>query len=274
MITLYSGTPGSGKSYHALNDIRLALLRKKHVITNIAVDIKKISRKGKRTIGTYKYFDALSFKPIELYKHAHEYHKKGKENQTLLVVDECQLIFNSRDWQKKERSEWVLFFTRHRHLGYNVILLTQFDRFVDRQIRGLFEYEIKHRKVNNFGPFVLLPFTVFILIEYWYGSRTLISKNFMRFKPRLAKLYDSYVMYDEFTAEFKKDASEQTANIEPMLVSGCDGVGVPVAPTPGVGFSRLRSIASLYHQIFIKTKNYLLVKIKYFKRLILRLISR
>ena len=230
MITLYSGTPGSGKSYHAMQDIRRALLRKKNVITNLSIDEKKISRNGKRKIGMFRYIDFFEFDVSELYIHSLAHHTKGKEGQTLLVVDECQIAFNARDWQKKERREWIIFFTRHRHLGYNIILITQFDRFVDRQIRGLFEYEFKHRKVNNFGPFCLLPFTLFIIIEYWYGSRVRVSKSFMVYKPWLARLYDSYSMFDEFKDEYANpSAFEDVPQGLPMRGSG--GEGVPPLPS-------------------------------------------
>ena len=255
MITLYTGTPGSGKSYHALGDIRRALLNKKNVITNVSVDIKKISRNGRRKIGLYKYFDFSDFDIDFLYFHSFERHKKGKEGQTLIVIDECQLVFNARDWQKLQRKEWVSFFTRHRHLGYNVILITQFDRFIDRQIRGLLEYELKHRKVNNFGPFCLLPFTVFIVIEYWYGSKTLVSKHFMMYRRWMGRLYDSYSMYDEFAIKLAAKYAQDKDSVLGMESSPClpmgGGGGVSGVPHPppagwcgGVSFRNAMSFFS------------------------------
>ena len=76
-------------------------------------------------------------------------HKIGKEGQTLVVIDECQIIFNCRDFGRKDRNAWVTFFAQHRKLGFNVILITQSDRMLDRQIRSLVEEEVKHRKLNN-----------------------------------------------------------------------------------------------------------------------------
>ena len=61
------------------------------------------------------------------------------------------------------------FFVQHRKLGYNMILISQNDRQIDRQIRSLFEYEIKHRKVNNFKIGKLIPVSAFASITYWYG---------------------------------------------------------------------------------------------------------
>ena len=73
----------------------------------------------------------------------------------MVVVDECSSIWNARDWNntinKSSRMDWLKFFVQHRKLGYNFILLiTQNDRQIDKQIRSLIEYEVTHRKVNNF----------------------------------------------------------------------------------------------------------------------------
>ena len=73
------------------------------------------------------------------------------EDQILLVIDESQLIFNARDWQKAGREKWLSFFSQHRKYGYHIILVAQFDRMIDRQIRSLIEYEYVHRKVGNYG---------------------------------------------------------------------------------------------------------------------------
>ena len=40
-------------------------------------------------------------------------------------------------------------FSQHRKLGYRVILIAQFDRMLDRQIRSVLEYEYIHRKVRT-----------------------------------------------------------------------------------------------------------------------------
>lgn len=200
MITFYSGTPGSGKSFHLAYDIRNTLRRKKNVISTVNVDLDKISKNGKKKLGEFTYTSIMDLNVKDLYLYAFKNHEKGIEGQTLLVIDECQILFNPRAYSDKSRPDWILFFTKHRHLGFNIILISQFDRLVDRQIRSLFEYEIKHRKANNLLFF--LPFTFFVLIEYWYGVKVVISKRAMLFRKSVAAIYDSYTMYDDFAKEF------------------------------------------------------------------------
>lgn len=195
MIYLYTGTPGSGKSLNVARDIYYRLNRnKKHpnVIANFAINQKMI--KNKKANFIYKDNSELS---IEfLLQYAAQNHVLGIENQTLVVVDECSVIWNSRDWNNKEfkssRSEWLKFFVQHRKLGYNFILITQNDRQIDRQIRSLVEYEVEHRKLNNFKIGKLLPFSTFIAISRWYGVNEKLGIEYFKYSKKWGNFYDSY----------------------------------------------------------------------------------
>ena len=149
MIEFYSGTPGSGKSLHVAKRIWIKLfIKKQNVIANFNINQELYNKKKKK--GMFDYITNMELTPDYLIEYALLNHKPGIENQTLVVIDECQLMFNSRDWQNKNRMAWIEFFTLHRHYGYNFILVSQMDRLVDRQIRALFEYDVVHRKINNF----------------------------------------------------------------------------------------------------------------------------
>lgn len=192
MIYLYTGSPGSGKSYHVAVDIynRLTKHRYKRVIANFQINTSKI----KKCKGEFIYKDNSELTVKYLMEYAKKKHKEGIENQTLLVIDEAQIKYNSREWQIKrdERMEWIEFFTQHRKLGYNIILITQFDRMIDRQIRSLVEYEVKHRKINNFKIGRIFPVTTFACITYWYGVNEKIDVEFLFYKRKYSRIYDSY----------------------------------------------------------------------------------
>ena len=57
-------------------------------------------------------------------------------------------------------------------------MISQFDRLVDRQIRSLFEYEVKHRKANNFKILNMLPIKLFVAVTVWYGIKEKINAEF------------------------------------------------------------------------------------------------
>lgn len=192
MIYFYSGTPGSGKSLHVARDIynRLNYNKKNPwVIANFMINEKMI--KNKNAVFTYKDNSELTVK--FLLQYALKNHKIGRENQTLIVVDECSVIWNSRAWMTdKDRMEWLKFFVQHRKLGYNFILISQNDRQIDRQIRALIEYEVTHRKVNNFKIGKLLPWSTFIAITRWYGVKEKLNTEFFIYSRKWGRFYDSY----------------------------------------------------------------------------------
>lgn len=194
MIRLYTGSPGSGKSLHAAKDIYLRLnMNKKYpnVIANFMINKSMIKNKKARFI----YKDNSELTVEFLIEYAKKYHILGIENQTLVIVDECQVIWNSREWQKgKDRMKWIEFFTQHRKLGYSFILIAQNDRMIDRQIRSIIEYEIKHRRVNNYKIGRIIPVPVFAMVTYWYGVNEKIETEFMFYRRKYAKLYDSYMI--------------------------------------------------------------------------------
>ena len=120
-ITLYTGSPGSGKSLHCTENIINSLKKGINVISNYSINIDSISN----CLGMYVHKTDEEITVDFLIEFARKNHVKGKENQTLIVIDEAQLKFNSRAWQDKSRVKWNKFFTVHRHLGYEIILATQ-----------------------------------------------------------------------------------------------------------------------------------------------------
>lgn len=103
MIRLYSGTPGSGKSLHNAKDVINRSRFGKPVIGNFPCDLSRFPK------ANYTYVPNYELTPDYLMNYSREYFK-GKpirEGRILLVIDECQLMFNSRDWQQKGRNECV-----------------------------------------------------------------------------------------------------------------------------------------------------------------------
>lgn len=211
MIYFYSGTPGSGKSLHVAKDIVNKLtVKKQNVISNIKIDLE-----GVRSVSLFKpkvesmgkfFFIDNTVEPSYFYKYAEEHHVKGVEGQTLIVFDEAQMLFSptviklKQQEDKTFRAKWLEFFTQHRHLGFNIIIISQFDRLIDPQIRCLFEYNIIHRKVNNFKIgwiCSLLKISVFCAINYWYGVKERMGCEFYLYQKKYSKIYDSYKLFDE-----------------------------------------------------------------------------
>ena len=207
MILFYSGTPGSGKSLHTAEVLYWWIKAGKPAIGNININLDMIPTKKEKRY-TYKRNDQLT--PDFLISYAKDFAKgrSVKEDSLLLVIDECQLMFNARDWNAKGRADWLEFFTLHRHLGYRIILVAQFDRMIDRQVRSLIEYEYIHRKVSNFGIYgkIISMFSLgnlFVSVKIWYPMKEKVGSEFFRAKRVYYRLYDTYALFgdDARTAE-------------------------------------------------------------------------
>ena len=211
MVKLFTGTPGSGKSYSMCKQIRQRLRQGKNVISTVNINLDIVTKKGKLPIGDFQYISIYDLTPEWLERYALRNHQKGVEHQTYVFIDECQLIFNTRDYAKTGRRDWLVFFTSHRHYGYEFNLITQHDEMLDKQIRAVVEHEVKHRKINNYLWF--LPITVFVAVETWYGNNMKLHSEFVIFRKRISRMYDSYTLFDELAEKYPDEIPQGEALI-------------------------------------------------------------
>lgn len=201
MITLYSGTPGAGKSLHLASRLYHWMQYKNApIIANFECNFSGI----KKPKGNFLCIDNSVLVPERLINFSHNYEsyigRRLKEGEILLVIDEAQLLFNSREWVKTDRAEWCAFFTQHRKLGFEVVLVAQFDRMLDRQIRSLIEYEWVHRKVSNFGVAgkflsMFCGGKLFVAVKVWYPMREKVGSEFFFYRKKLSSIYDTYALF-------------------------------------------------------------------------------
>jgi len=222
----------------------MSSFRGQQVITNFPITpTKKQKRTGKLPL----YWDNGDITVKKLVRYARKNHKRGKEGQALLVIDESAILFNCRAFNAKGREQWVKFFSQHRKYGYNIILITQWDRMLDRQIRYCAEYEVVHRRVNGFRFIGLLltlcRIKMFAAIEKVYGSNEVNSKMFFLGNKRLYDLYDSY-------AEFQGwEDDDEFGPEEAVPAAGGGGQG---DPPPGGGTDRAELMARLANALAVR----------------------
>jgi zona occludens toxin len=207
LITLYSGTPSSGKSYHAICLILRVLSWGRLVIANFSINFtaKQIAR-GYAERFIFVPNDELTIEYLVILALERHMIEARKESQALVVVDEAGGRFNVREGkgkkekgqEKEDRQEWCDFFSQHAKIGFDFLLIAQQDRMVDRQIRGFIEFETMHRKLNRFGPFAFMPFTMFVAVERWYQLNLKMGSDFMFFRKKVAAQYDRFKMFSGF----------------------------------------------------------------------------
>lgn len=205
-IYLYSGTPGTGKSLHAASEIRYQLTRRypHPVIGNFRID----EHAPVRHRDYFHYFDNQELTPDLLTTFADDYWdnvgRDFQEDHINLVLDECQLLFNSRLWTAKDRIAWLEFFSQHRKWGYKVMFIAQSAKMVDNQFRMLIEYEVNHRKVANMGligQVLGLPFRnrLFMFVTYYFQSNERLGVDWYFARRKDMRMYDTHARFERTT---------------------------------------------------------------------------
>ncbi len=203
MIKLFTGTPGSGKSLHAAKMIYYTLRSGRPVIANFDINTKSIKHRKNRELKFIKK-ENYEITPQFLVNFALGFWKgkRVKEEEILLVIDEAQVMFDSRQWQKADRHEWVKFFAQHRKFGYHIVLICQFDGMIDKQMRAMIEYKVIHRRVSNFGLFgLVLSFLawgpVFVAVKVWPALNKKVDQEFFMPKKKYYSIYDTLNTFEK-----------------------------------------------------------------------------
>lgn len=231
MIYVYTGSVGSGKTYHAVAKAfeKMSYRRKNKVVANFG--LKFTGRQLKKGYNDRFFYitDEELETPEALIRLSFVNDWVGKEGMALLILDEAAVYFNARDWQAKAktRMDWIKFIVNSRKFGYDIIFITQDIKMLDRQMRSIIEFNVKHAKLNNYFWFKWLPLPLFVASQKWLAGDFRGQVSFRFLKPWVANKYDTMKLFDpQLLAEY---AEYMTAAAD----GGTDGgVGVPSAETP------------------------------------------
>lgn len=214
MIKSYTGTIGSGKSYHALETIIEYLDKGKYVVSNFPLNFTEgMIKRG--------YSDRYMYVPDEflmgiegvsfLYQlqKRMEFYDKDGEGACLVVIDESGNYFPPEENGSPSTKMWKLFFTQSRKMGYDFLLICQDDLTqINKTIRKCVEYKVVHRKANSIFPFKFLPFTLFIYVTFWAQQRQRLSSETSIYVKRYGALYDTSMMFGNIDNKFDIDFSK------------------------------------------------------------------
>jgi len=219
-IAMVTGAPGSGKSFYAVREIAAALERGQVVATNIelvdgwAVKVARLNvirrmvpGRVAKTAAAYERRVLVTADLEELF--AVRLHGSGEE-RGLMVLDEAHNWMNARTWDADEtgkaaskgeavrrRLAVVRFFSQHRKLGWRVLLITQDEANIDRQVRSLFEYHVKLKNVRNFklAGLPIVPCNVFVAVWLWNDkTRSRVKVQMYGLRRKVARLYDTMAL--------------------------------------------------------------------------------
>lgn len=204
MVTSYLGTPGSGKSLHVAKDIVNALATGRLIITNFPVNTKGQKIHPKTRLVTLDN-QSIKYSPNLIECACRCYFEKYGKRKVLIVLDECQMLFDSRSWNAPGREDWNYFFAQHRKIcgvDSNVVLITQNEKALDKRIVVQAEYFCQHRKLEygsnlEFILSMFFGFNLFIYKKIWRPGKETVQVSFFRGKKKLFNLYDTFMIFQK-----------------------------------------------------------------------------
>lgn len=204
MISCYEGLPGAGKTYDAMRKLLDNLAQGRRILTNISGP----DQEEKQEI--IKHFlnledSQLKNNLVALSNHQITEFWDHTNPGDLVIIDEAQNFFNSRDWQTKTNRAFGKWASEHRHMGVDLILITQNVERIESSVRSLIEFTYRYKKLNMFGNLIKKKY-----VRFCYYGPTLdqIGQKTCSYDPKIFKCYKSY-----FKDGTKEIGIEKPANI-------------------------------------------------------------
>jgi hypothetical protein len=191
MIYLYTGVPGSGKTYKMVADLSAFLDKNPDIaiISNIR-DLRLGHTDFENFLDELFPGQKLPYQVEAFFDYEHQQKLNEKFGGPIMyVLDECQLYFPRRMGLPKTEA----YLQRHRHLGHFIYLASQSSRLVNSSFIPLIEteYHAARRTISFMG-------------EIHYKEKSPQSNQIIRsisMRPK-KKIFDLYKSFE--TAEIKK----------------------------------------------------------------------
>jgi zona occludens toxin (predicted ATPase) len=206
-IIIVSSIPGGGKTLGVLKRWVIPAVKKgRQVYTNIdGINLLGVSiyagvpfEDVEKNLIAYELQSAAEIKackPPVPFKFSTKRMKTDIPNNSLVVVDEAQVFWNNRDYASQENKDLLPFLQMHRHLGIDIVFITQNIDQLDIGIRRLAQIHYRLVKLDNMG----LSKTVKVkLFPDAMGSEQFkpMSTEIWRIDSNIFGLYKSYAEAD------------------------------------------------------------------------------
>jgi zona occludens toxin len=202
MISIVYGVPGSGKTYYAVSLIRRRCLDEGDIFLRVRSDVFLVTNLKLNLDSSEGYIyvedikDFAKYMDIDFWR-ANFSFLQGKK--LYIVMDECQLFF----YYYKDDPKVLFFLQYHRHLGVDILLITQTPRSLPAKVFELSEFlvEAVPRSVN---PFHFTAFRYRVLHPF---DRDVVLRRFhLAFDPVVFYLYQDMIYKPDESEERPKNA--------------------------------------------------------------------
>lgn len=148
-VYLVTGRLGSGKSLASVERAIEYASKGRRVVANFHLDLAPITVSRKEKISD-QVVEVIPSRPSSKDLKGLGRGGKSEHDAGLLILDECSLFLNSRHWNDKDRHEVLDWFVHSRKLGWDVLLITQHQNQIDKQVReSVCEYLVVCKRMDK-----------------------------------------------------------------------------------------------------------------------------
>jgi len=207
MINIITGKPGTGKTYNLVRLAHIFIQSGRDVYSNFYINYDEYDKKRRKTLlNRFRYFLRMfctrrlgfKFRPkhlgtIYFWENLEDLIDiRGGE----ILIDECQIYFNSREWKKLPVRLQYKFQQHRKHIkrdeqgkiiNLNIWGAVQNVRRIDTVVRELVNNVFVLKKA---GPIFLAK--QYDIEDIDRERRTCYSREFFLFNKTLAKSYDTF----------------------------------------------------------------------------------
>jgi len=233
-IYLYYGKIGDGKTYHVLaNEVVPAARKGRKIYTNLdGLNVRRLSQYVDREV------DVVQWDKVEDIRAAFNLDQDDKEGSSLtvdrgalLIVDEAQMVFDSRQW--RDTGPGVLRLCEyHRHFGLDIVFVTQSPGRLDKSLCRLANESLHVKNLRFLGSMFGKRYVINVRQTPW--DRETMATMSGAFKQEIFALYRSSVV--NARARVSKSAVKMTWLVAP---AGIALALIFFARTGGFGFTKV-----------------------------------
>lgn len=153
-----TGKLGGGKSLMSVQKIQDYLNEGRTVATNLDLNLKYLLHPKAKKVKCFRIPDKPT--STDLLCIGKGNFSLDESRNGLLVLDECGIWFNTRNWNTSGRQDIINFLLMARKLGWDVFIIVQNISLLDKQARdAIIEFLVVCRRIDKLSiPFVSILF--------------------------------------------------------------------------------------------------------------------
>lgn len=216
MIEIFQGRIGGGKTYTSVLRAAAHCKRGGHVYSNV-----ELVRDGFEDLCRERFSFEVDWEQqihsleAEQIPKVHKHIAGGEGIPTLVIVDEAQLFYNSRDWASADKGMLTLL-TQSRKVGVDFIWITQAASNIDKQFRVLSQYVWGFKDLRRFWSWC--PLDAILCLCFDIDGRLLIRWHLERKDKLVFRAYNTNALLKPIDWGGEKVGRVQVKTIKKKLI--------------------------------------------------------